>query len=893
MPKPVLYIIDGHSQVFKAYHAIQQLSTSAGIPTNAVYGFCQILHKLLRTRQPDYIMVAFDSGGPTFRHEMYSEYKANREAPPEDFSQQMELIIDILKGLRIPIIQKPGYEADDIIATVVRKATAEGFQTVVVTADKDLFQLVNEDTKVLRLDTDRETEFGRDAVKEKMGVFPEQIQDMLAMVGDTSDNVPGIAKVGPKTAATLLDQFGTLEDVLANTDKLKGKQKENIEAGRESAILSKRLVALDYEVPVEFEVQSFQRQQPDVEVLQPIYTRLEFKRFLDELDVKVEARETHYECVTDLAILRKFAAKALKAGILAWDTETDSLNTLACRLAGFSFSCEPDHAIYVPVGHSSTMGQAVPQLTMDQVFEVIDPLFRNPDVRKIGHNIKFDIKSVTKYGFVLDKIGFDTLLASYILNPDKRNHGLKDLGPTLAGVSMHPITDLIGTGRNQITFNEVELDKATPYACADADATLQVYHILDKRLDESGMRDLYERIEMPLINVLMDMELCGVRIDSPYFLRLGAEMQQELDRLSARVFEITGHPFNLASPKQVAQVLFEELKLKPGKQKKTGYSTDVEVLDELANEHEVPRLLLDYRQYEKLKSTYVDVLPTLVERSTGRIHTTYNQTIAATGRLSSSDPNLQNIPVRTELGRRIRRGFIPLQDGHLLLSADYSQIELRVLAHVSHDPALLRAYAEADDVHTLTASKVFGCSPGEVTYEMRDQAKVINFGIIYGMGAHGLSTRLKIPMAAAKQFIDEYFAAYAGVKEWLNGTLENARQLGFVSTLTGRRRYLADINSKNFNARSGAERVAVNAPIQGSSADMIKIAMINIHNWLKESDLRTRMIMQVHDELIFDVPESELEHVSNHIQELMKTALPLDVPIQVDLATGPNWADCK
>lgn len=892
MKRDTLYVIDGHSQVFKAYHAIQQLSTSKGVPVNAVFGFTQILHRLLKTRSPEHLVVAFDSGGPTFRHEMYDQYKANRAEAPEDFAEQMENIVRILHGMRIPILQLKGYEADDIIATLVARSAERGLDVVIVTADKDLFQLVDDRVRVLRLDPDKETEFDSEAVKTKMGVYPAQIVDLLAMVGDTSDNVPGIKRVGPKTATTLLEQYGSLEAVLEHAAELKGKQREYVEAGREEALLSKRLVLLDADVPLETDFDAFRRNQPDVEVLGRLYQELEFRRLLDDLPVTRPERTTRYAVVADEETLRRACDEMGAAGLFAIDTETDGLNPLRAGLVGISLSCAPDTGYYIPLGHTVRLDSEIPQLSIDTVYRHLAPLLADEALCKVGHHLKFDRRMLRNHGMELAGRMFDTLLASYLLNADRRNHGLKDLSADLLGIRMTPITELIGTGRTQGSFADVEIGTACQYAAADADCTLQLHGILAPRLAEAGMTDLFERIEMPLIEVLMDMEMAGVCIDGAHFAALSREMQAELERLALRVFELTGKSFNLASPKQVAQVLFEDLGLKPGKEKKTGYSTDVEVLEELAPEHEVPRLLLEYRQYEKLRGTYVDVLPTLVEPGTGRIHTTYNQSVAATGRLSSSDPNLQNIPVRTELGRRIRAGFRPSRPDHVLLAADYSQIELRVLAHVTGDPALLEAFRTDVDVHTLTASRVFGVEPADVTSEMRGKAKVVNFGIIYGISAHGLGSRLRIPPGEAKRFIDEYFAAYAGVREWIGRTLEGARASGFVSTVTGRRRYLADINSRNFNARSAAERVAVNAPIQGSSADMIKIAMIDIHRWLQEGMSRTTMIMQVHDELIFDVPEADLGMVEAEVRRMMEQALPLEVPVLVETGSGKTWADC-
>ncbi|MCX7964383.1 MAG: DNA polymerase I [Candidatus Sumerlaea chitinivorans] len=894
MGNPVLYIVDGHSQVFKAYHAIQQLSTSTGIPTNAVFGFCQILHALLRKHNPEYLAVAFDTGAPTFRHEAYAAYKANRPEPPADLPLQMGYIRRVLEGLRVPIFQRDGYEADDVIATLTRLALEKGFDVIIVSADKDLFQLVNDRVKILRLEPDKETLFDREAVREKMGVWPEQMLDFLAMVGDSSDNIPGIRGVGPKTAATLLNQFGTLENVLAHASEQKGKLRENLEAGREAVVLSRKLVALDDHVPLDVDWKALRRPEPDYEKLAEVYRELEFRQFLQEIQPAQQKHRAHtYRAIVQLADLQKFCEKIRRKGYVAIDTETDSLDTMRAQLVGISLAVEPHDAVYVPIAHTGPLGEPLtPQLTIDEVYSVLDPILRSEAVLKVGHNLKYDRKVLLRYGFAVEGPAFDTLIASYLLNPDKRVHGLKELAMDWLNWQMTPLQELIGSGREQISFAQVELEKAVAYAAADADATLQLWQLLSARLRESGMLELFERMEMPLMDVLIDMELTGVRIDGQHFARLADELGRQLQELRHRIVQLAGEDFNVGSPKQVAHILFEKLGLKPKRRGKTGFSTDVEVLEELADEHEIARLLLEYRQVEKLKNTYVDVLPTMIHPATGRVHTTYHQTTAATGRLSSSDPNLQNIPVRTPLGRKIRAGFIPSQPDYVLLSADYSQIELRILAHISKDPVLIEAFRQGRDIHALTAAKIFKVPLSAVTEQQRDQAKVVNFGIIYGMSPPGLSQRLKIPLEEAKGFIEEYYEAYQGVKQWIEETKERARKEGYVTTLGGRRRYLPDINSQNYAARSAAERIAINAPIQGSSADMIKLAMIAIHQWLRESDLYARLIMQVHDELIFDLPEQELEAVMPEVKRYMENAMPLDVPVQVDMKYGRTWAEC-
>ncbi|MGC8740026.1 MAG: DNA polymerase I [Candidatus Sumerlaeaceae bacterium] len=892
-----LYLIDGHSQVFKAYHAIQQLSTSTGIPTNAVFGFCQILHALLRNHNPEYLAVVFDRPEATFREAIYEQYKANRPAPPADLPQQMAFIQRILDALRIPYFEAPGYEADDLIATITKRALAEGFKVVIVTADKDLFQLVNDQVEILKLEPDGEVRFNRQAVRDKMGVHPEQMLDFLAMVGDASDNIPGIRKVGPKTAASLLAEFGSLDAVLEHAHQLKGKLREYVEQGKNDALLSRQLVALRDDAPVEIDWAKLRRQEPDYERLAEIYRQLEFRQFLQEIlskaAPKAKAVPVNYRAIFDSKELERFCEEAKRAGRFAIDTETDSLDALSANLVGISLAYRAHEAIYIPLGHRGSLLENQPQqISVSDIYKILGPLLRDSAVLKIGHHIKFDRKVLLKYGFVFQGPGADTLLASYLLNPDKRTHGLKNLVLDWLGEQMTHLQELIGTGKQQMTFDGVDIETATRYAAADADMTLQLWDKLEAKLREAQLIELFERIEMPLIDVLVDMELAGVRIDVDHFHKLSQQLEQRLNHLRTQIVALAGVEFNPSSPRQVADVLFQHLKLQPKRKGRIGYSTDMEVLDELSAEHELPKLILAFRQLEKLKNTYVDVLPTMLNPVTGRIHTSFNQTMAATGRLTSSDPNLQNIPVRTEIGREIRRGFLPSRESNILLSADYSQIELRILAHVSQDEQLIRAFREERDVHALTASKIFGVEPADVTPEQRDQAKVVNFGIIYGMSAPGLSQRLKIPLEQAKRFIAQYFEAYQGVKRWIEQIIQTARQFGYVTTLSGRRRYLADINSQNYNARAAAERMAINAPIQGSSADMIKLAMLDIHRWLKESDYQARMILQVHDELIFDVPEEELENILPEVRRRMENAMPLCVPVRVDCKWGKNWAEC-
>jgi DNA polymerase-1 len=989
-----LYLMDGHSQIFKAYHAIRELSGPGGIPTNAVFGFHQILTRLLRVHKPSHLAVVLDSEGPTFRHEMFDAYKANRAAPPEDLPGQIRLIIQMLEAMRIPTVAVPGYEADDLLAALTERAVAAGWNVVIVSADKDLMQLVRPSVTMLRLEADGEQMFDSAGVQAKMGVPPELVGDYLALVGDSSDNVPGVKGIGPKGAVTLLQQFGNLEAILTNTHQLKGRQKELLETGAESARLSRRLVALDAQAPVPENLDALVIQSPDKEALAALYRQVGFRRPLQELEQgatespapgrgwagsrpsqrvpprpaenappttparkatadgqadlfaseesssegassssfsggifsAVESSNTPgqsdvsaaYKTVLTADELHAVVDAIRAAGVLAIDTETDGTDPLRANLVGISVAWAPGEAAYVPLAHEDEWGtRRSPQLSREAVQNLLGPLLQDPAVRRLAHHAKYDWHILERHGFPVSDFAFDTMVASYVVLSDRRGHGLKDLAADLCALPMRPITDLIGSGRDQITFARVPLREATDYAARDADATLRVARELEHDLDAAGseVRRIFEEFEMPLIAVLRDMEAEGLAIDPAVFQALEVDIDRELAELRRQIFAAAEMEFNLGSPKQLATVLFEKLGLKPLRKTKTGASTDAEVLEALADQHPVPRLMLEHRAFEKLKSTYVTVLPGLRHPETGRVHTTLHQHVAATGRLSSSDPNLQNIPVRTPWGRRIRAGFVPRDEHWRLVSADYSQVELRVLAHVSEDPALVRAYTQGLDVHRMTAASVFGVPESSVTSEQRDMAKTINFGIIYGMGANGLSQRLKIPQAEAKRFIEGYFSLYSGVKAWLDRTLSDARRQGYVETITGRRRVLPEINSSNFNQRGSAERMAVNAPIQGTAADMIKIAMIRLHqalkilsqegrspatrpDWLTDGPwwvgpaLQARMVLQVHDELIFDAPEDELPRLLPLVRHLMEQALPLAVPVLVDIGDGANWAEC-
>jgi DNA polymerase-1 len=904
--RPTLYLVDGHSQIYKAFYAIRALSNSKGLPTNAIYGFVQILHRLIESRKPDYMAVVFDPPGPVFRCQIYADYKANRQAQPEDLSTQIPWIKRVLAEMQLPALEMEGYEADDVIATLAKRARAEGFDVWVVTSDKDLFQVVGPHVRVLRVEPDRDIEIDSAAVRERMGVTPAQIPDFLGLTGDSSDNIPGVPKVGPKTAVGLLERFPTLEEIYNNLLFVPNARiRDLLAAHRDQAMLSKQLATVSDELDLPIPLENLRRRPPNVPGLRALYQELEFRRLLDRLGpveqevreaaqatsaaIDVASRTTNYRRIDSADELRAFVHPIAPGRLLAIDTETTGVDPMRAALVGISLSLEPHSAVYIPVGHSFLDARQVP---LEAVREILGPVLADPNVPKTGHNLKYDMKILARHGLPLEGIAFDSMLASYLLDPDRTSHGLKTLGHDRLGIEMTRIDELIGKGKKQISLADVEVDRVCPYACCDADVSLQLKHRLEPELDKYGLRPLYENVEMPLLSVLHRMEMIGVRIDREHLLNVSRELASRLSALAREICELAGKSFNIGSPKQVAEVLFQDLGLKPTRQGKTGYSTDVVVLEELSRQgHELPKKILEYRMLDKLKSTYADSLPTMVNPETGRIHTSYNQAVAATGRLSSSDPNLQNIPIRTAEGRMIRSGFIPLVDGHVLLAADYSQIELRILAHFTHDRSLVETYKSGGDIHNLTASRIFGCPADEVGPEMRRVAKVINFGIIYGMSADRLARQLELTRTQARKFMDDYFAVYPGVKAWTAGIAAVAREKGFVTTLSGRRRAIADINSRNYNLRSAAERVAVNTPIQGTAADLMKIAMIAVERRLLKMAVRARMIMQVHDELVFDLPQSEIDPVRAAVTEEMEQAMPLAVPLRVDVKVGKNWEE--
>ena len=881
-----LYLIDGSSYIYRAYFAIRHLSNSKGFATNAVLGFINMLLKVVREHAPDHLAVVFDAKGPTFRKELYPEYKANRTAMPEDLVPQIPYIKEVVRAFNMPAIEKAGFEADDIIATLAKKFAAEGLEITVVTGDKDLMQIVSD--RIRLLDTMKDKVSGLEEVAERFGGTPDKVIEVQALAGDSSDNIPGVPGIGEKTAVKLIREFGTVENLLERSAEVKGKMGEKLREFAEQARLSKQLVTLVDDLSLDLDYSSFALSEPNREALTALFKELEFHKLIQEFSTESRADGAGYRGVLDAAGLDGLTAELRRAGRFAFDTETTSLDAVRADLVGLSFSIKEKEAWYIPVGHRY-LG-APEQLDSKQVLEALRPLLEDPQLFKIGQNLKYDLLVLRRAGIEVKGPFFDTMIASYLAQPAAKSHGMDALASDLLGHKTVSYAEVAGSGKKQIGFAEVEVEKAIHYAAEDADITLRLAAALEPKLEEMEQRQLFDEVEMPLVEVLTAMEWAGIRIDSDFLGALSKEMEGKLSALEREIHELARGPFNIASPKQLGEVLFERLGLPKGRKTKTGWSTDVEVLSALAEQHPVAARILEHRSLAKLKNTYCDALPKLVNPDTGRIHTSFNQAVTATGRLSSSEPNLQNIPIRTEEGGRIREAFIPAE-GNVLLAADYSQIELRILAHLADEAVLKESFAQGEDIHKRTASEVFGVFPEMVTSEMRRQAKTINFGVIYGMGAFSLGKDLGIPTREAQAFIDNYFARYPGIKTFMESKKEEARAKQYVTTLLGRRCAVPEIASSNGAIRSYAERNAINYPIQGSAADIVKVAMVRIHRRLTEEGLKTRMVLQVHDELVFDVPEVELERVRELVRSEMEGAVALSVPLLVDIGVGANWRE--
>ena len=884
---PIIYLLDASSYIHRAFHAIRGLSTRDGVPTGAVFGFTQMLLKVIKDAEPKYLAVVYDAKGPTFRHEMYPAYKANRPPLDPGLKTQFPLVRQVVTALDLPAVEMEGYEADDLMASLAAQAKAQGFEVVLVSGDKDLFQLVGQGVTIW--DTMKDLHLGPEEVSEKLGIAPEQVVDYMALTGDSSDNVPGVPKVGPKTAAKLIAEYGSLEAVLeAAPDMKKSKMRDNLIEFRDQAILSRDLVRLALDAPVQFQPSIFEMREPDPAVLTPVLAKLEFSKLLSEFAAPPPAEDTDYGRLTDPAKLEAFLKKAKKRGRLSVDTETTSLDVMQADLVGVSLCYEAGKAVYVPVGHKLKEGQS--QADREAVLEVLAPYLADPGLPKIGQNLKYDLSVLKRAGLRVEGVAFDTMVASYLLNPGRTSHGLTAIAAEFLGRSMISYEE--ATGGKNLSFALADIDKATDYAAEDADVALQAAEKMEPMLEEADLMRLFQELEVPLVPLLSKLEMNGVALDVDQLNELSKELGVRLEGIEERCFKLAGHEFNLNSPQQLGKILFEELGLPQLKKtkKKTAYSTDMSVLVQLAETHPLPAEILEYRSVAKLKGTYVDTLPNLVNPDSGRVHTSFNQTVTATGRLSSSDPNLQNIPIRTDLGERIRACFIA-SPGRLMVSADYSQVELRVLADLSDDPLLIEDMTSGLDVHTQTASRLFEVPPAEVTKEQRARAKTVNFGVLYGMSAFRLAREQKIELAEAQGIIERYLGRYKGIAAFQQKNLTQARERGYVTTLLGRRRFLPAINYRDRVARQSAERMALNTPIQGTAADIIKLAMLKVDQMMQQEFPQALMTLQVHDELVFEVPEKEVKNFAGRVKQVMEGVFTLKVPLQVDVNWGRNWAE--
>lgn len=895
----VLYLIDGSSYIFRAYHAVRSLRTSKGFPTNAVYGFTSMIFKFLKDYKPKYLAIVFDSKGKTFRDDIYPLYKANRGETPNELKIQIPKIREIIDALGIPQIQMERYEADDIMGTIGKKMEENGVSVVFVTGDKDFCQLVSE--KVSLLDTMRNKKTGIKEVIEKFKVSPQRVIDVLALSGDTVDNIPGVHGIGEKTASELISKFGSLEGVLENVDRIPKSQGELIKAGIENAILSKKLVTIETNAPIEARLEDFEYKGFDKEKLRRIFEELEFKSLIRELGDPPESGTTmselkegvvsynNYHLVLSEEELDNVIERIRATKEVSIDLETTSANPMMAEIVGIALSPASHEAYYIPVNHRSANIDPSKQLEVRYVIQKLKPIIEDETIGKIGQNLKYEFIILERYGLNLRGISHDTMVAAHLLDSSRLSYSLDELAKYYLGHKTITYKDITGTGRDKINFEEVELEKAKTYACEDADVAMILSKKLNSQLEELNLISVFKDIELKFIEVLARMEINGVKVDSKLLENMSVEFERELERIAKDIYSEVGFEFNLNSPIQLRKVLFDKLRLPRKKLTKTGEaSTDVEVLVELAKFHPVPEKMLQYRGVSKLKSTYVDALPKLINPKTGRIHTSFNQTGTSTGRLSSSEPNLQNIPIKTQEGKRIREAFIP-EDGFILLSADYSQIELRLLAHFSADDSLVGAFLAGSDIHSRTAAEIFGVSEDLVSPEMRRLAKTINFGIIYGISPFGLAKQIGTSNTIAKSYIDEYFKRYRKVRAYMERSLHEAEKQGYAVTILGRRRPIPELRSKDRTTRGFGERTAINTPIQGSAADIIKIAMIKIHNQLK--GFKSRMILQVHDELLFEIHESEIDEIPRMIKREMEGAWKLRVPLRVDIGMGKNWAE--
>jgi DNA polymerase-1 len=918
-----LFLLDGMALAYRAYFTFisRPLINSKGENTSAIYGFVTALMKILNDEEPEHIAVAFDTREPTFRHVMYEPYKATRQKMPEDMASQLDMMKRVIQAFNVPLLELGGYEADDIMGTLARKAEKAGIETYLVTGDKDFMQLISPLIKMYRPGKrgDEWEILDEEAVRAKFGVTPEHVIDVLGLTGDSSDNVPGVSGIGDKTAIPLVQTFGTIENILQHLADIPQKGvRQKLDEHREDALLSKKLVTIDIDVPINTDVHQLRAKPADTGKLLQYFTELEFKSLARKFsetpemfgtegpDTAVEfnpkdlelsdisSDEHTYHLISGEKELAALVQRLKKAKCFVFDTETTSTDPLQSELVGISIAVEPREAWFIAIkgdhypDNLLSASEHNEGLELSVAIKLLSPVFSDPTIKKLGQNVKFDMLVLGANGMETSGVAFDTMIASYLLQPESQ-HNLGALAAQHLNYRMISYDELTGTGKNRKPLREIPLRNVADYSAQDADITLRLYEALKPKLAEHGLDKLGDELEFPLIEVLAEMENTGVKLDVAFLADFSKELEREINNRVEQIFSNAGERFNINSTQQLGKILFDKLKLPVGKKTKTGFSTDIMVLETLRTAHPIVEVLLDYRMLQKLKSTYVDALQTLINPRTGRVHTSFNQTVAATGRLSSSNPNLQNIPIKTELGRSIRKAFIPADKGMKMLAADYSQIELRIMAHISGDEGLGEAFRQHEDIHASTAAKVFGVKPGDVSREMRRKAKEVNFGIMYGIGPFGLSTRLGISQAEAKEIIKKYFERFPKVNQYIQDTLSSARQKGFVTTLMGRRRFIPEIVSRNANIRGNAERQAINMPIQGTAADMIKLAMIEIHRALKSKKLDAKMLLQVHDELVFEVAARDEESVKKLVEGKMISALPLSVPIEVDIGSGKNW----
>lgn len=921
--KKTFVIIDAMALAYKAYFAFinRPLKTKSGEPTSAVYGFINQVFKIIEDTTPDYIAVASDSKEKTFRHERYEKYKSTREDMPEDMIPQIKRIKEVIEAFGMPLYIKPGFEADDLIGTAVKIAAENGLESFAITPDKDYIQLITDDIKVVKpgKSTDEIVIIDKQKVKEEYGFEPKQMIDFLALVGDSSDDIPGVAGIGPKTAQPLIEQFGSIENIYNNIEKIeKAGVKKKLEEGKENAFLSKELATIVTDVDFEFNLEDAKFSEPNYEALTKLFVELEFKSFgnklikifgkkaekeipenFEELTSEEETifdkNKVKYHLVNSIDEMKKLAEKLSKSELIVFDTETDSLDTLNVNLAGCSFAIKKGEAFFIPINPSKESSQLFDTDLSDRISQsdfskYFKPVFENEKIKKVCQNGKYDIAVLRTHNIEVKNFYFDTMLASYILDPDQK-HGMDDLAKKYLNYSPIPLSELIGTKKSAEKIFDVDLQKLSDYAAEDADITYRLYDIFKKELKKDGLEKLAYEVEFPLVEVLEDMERSGIKIDIKSLNAFSKDLEILMDNYTNEIYKHAGEQFNVNSTQQLQKVLFDKLKLTQTKKTKTGYSTDARSLESLKGEHPIIDIILEYRQVAKLKSTYADALPKLINKKTGRVHTTFNQTVASTGRLSSLDPNLQNIPIRTELGKEIRKAFVPRDKDHIIFSADYSQIELRIMASICSDKNLMEAFKNNEDIHRRTAALVFMVDPNDVTADMRRKAKEVNFGILYGIGPFGLKNRLGITQTHAKEIIDTYFGTFKNVKKFMDESIKFAQEKGYAETLLGRRRYLRNINSSNRVVKQFEERVAINMPIQGTAADMIKLAMINIHRELIKQKFNSKMVLQVHDELLFDAHKNEIDDLIPLVKKLMEEALPLQVPVVVDTGVGDNWLD--